>query len=166
MFAATFAPKKQLLGAFLFGPTGAQPRPNWRIARRDAIKPAFGSHYPGVILTLPAKPHPRIVSPTASVETSFSSALSKPVIISFDGVYWYFKQPDTRPRPDALMKQGDPMKANVRSTDHRELAMEAHQRLPTPISGDCCHALRIDHSQWGRPPRSYPNRAAAQGHIW
>jgi hypothetical protein len=111
---------------------------------RPAIKPAFGSHYSGVILTLPAKPHPRIVPPTASDETNFSSALSKPVIIPFDGVYWYFKQPDTRPRPDALIKQGDPMKANVRSTDHRELAMEAHQTLPTPISGDCCHALRID----------------------
>jgi hypothetical protein len=111
---------------------------------KPATKPALGSHYSGVILTLPAKPHPRIVPPTASDETNFSSALSKPVIIPFDGVYWYFKQPDTRPAADARIQQGDPIKANVRSTDYRELAMEAHQTLLAPISGDCCHALRVD----------------------
>ncbi|HEY6764310.1 MAG TPA: hypothetical protein VI386_06020 [Candidatus Sulfotelmatobacter sp.] len=56
----------------------------------------------------------------------------------------YFKRPDTRPNADARIQQGDPIKANVSSTDHRELTMEAHQTLPTPISGDCCHAMRID----------------------
>ena len=111
---------------------------------RPATKSAIGSHYSGVILTLPAKPHPRIQPPTASDETSFSSALSKPVIIPFDGVYWYFKQPDTRPAADARIQQGDPIKANVRSTDYHELAMEAHQTLLNPISGDCCRAMRID----------------------
>jgi hypothetical protein len=109
-----------------------------------AAKSATGSHYSGVILTLPAKPHPRIEPPAAWDETSFSSALSKPVIIPFDGVYWYFKQPDTRPAADARIQQGDPIKANVRSTDYRELAMEAHQTLLNPISGDCCRAIRID----------------------
>jgi hypothetical protein len=114
-----------------------------RVARPN-IKPAFGSHYSGVILTLPAKPHPRILPPAASDYSNFSSALAKPVIVPFDGVYWYFKQPDTRPAADALIQQGDPIKANVRSTDYRKLAMEAHQTLVTPISGDCCHAIRVD----------------------
>jgi hypothetical protein len=111
---------------------------------RPATKSAIGSHYSGVILTLPVKPHPHIKPPTASDETNFSSALAKPVIIPFDGVYWYFKQPDTRPAADARIQQGDPIQANVRSTDYRELAMEAHQTLLDPISGDCCRALRID----------------------
>jgi hypothetical protein len=111
---------------------------------RPATKSAVGSHYSGVILTLPAKPQRRIDPPTASDQSSFSSALSKPVIIPFDGVYWYFKQPDTRPATDARIQQGDPIKANVRSTDYRALAMEAHQTLLNPISGDCCHAMRID----------------------
>jgi hypothetical protein len=111
---------------------------------RPATKSVMGSHYSGVILTLPAKPHPRIQPPAASDERSFSSALSKPVIIPFDGVYWYFKQPDTRPAADARIQRGDPIKANVRSTDYRELAMEAHQSLLNPISGDCCRAMRID----------------------
>jgi hypothetical protein len=106
---------------------------------------ALGSDYSGVILMLPSKPHPRIEPPTPSDQTNnFSTALQKPVIIPFDGVYWYFKQPDTRPKADARIQDGDPIKANVRSTDHRELAMEAHQTLPNPISGDCCHAMRIE----------------------
>ena len=111
---------------------------------RPAPKSAMGSHYSGVILTLPLKPHPRIQPPTVSDETNFSSVLAKPVIIPFDGVYWYFKQPDTRPAADARIQQGDPLQANVRSTDFRALAMEAHQTLLDPISGDCCRALRID----------------------
>ncbi|HEY6412274.1 MAG TPA: hypothetical protein VIX42_01220 [Edaphobacter sp.] len=111
---------------------------------RSSPKLASDSDYSGVILTLPAKPHPRIEPPTLSDQTNFSTALPKPVIIPFDGAYWYFKQPDTRPKADARIQQGDPIKANVRSTDHRRLAMEAHQTLFTPISGDCCHAMRID----------------------
>ncbi|MCU1320452.1 MAG: hypothetical protein JWM43_101 [Acidobacteriaceae bacterium] len=105
---------------------------------------ASGSAYSGVILTLPAKPHPRIEPPTRSNQTDFSAALPKPVIIPFDGAYWYFKRSDTRPKPDARIQQGDPIKANVSSTDRRELAMEAHQMLSTSISGDCCRAMRID----------------------
>jgi hypothetical protein len=104
----------------------------------------LGSDYSGVILTLPAKPHPRIEPPTPSDQINLSTALPKPVIIPFDGAYWYFKQPDTRPKADARIQQGDPIKANVRSTDRRPLSMEAHQMLPTPISVDCCHAMRID----------------------
>jgi hypothetical protein len=104
----------------------------------------LGSDYSGVILTLPAKPHHPIEQPTSSDQTNFSTALAKPVIIPFDGAYWYFKRPDTRPKADARIQQGDPIKANVRSTDYRELKMEAHQTLPVPISGDCCHAMRID----------------------
>lgn len=110
---------------------------------RSAVRPGWGSHYSGVILTLPPKPHPRIVPPTPSDQANYSTALSKPVIIPFDGAYWYFKRPDTRPRPDALIERGDPIKATVRSTDYREIAMEAHQTLPTPFSGDCCRAIRI-----------------------
>jgi hypothetical protein len=105
---------------------------------------ANGSDYSGIILTVPVKPHPRIEPPTRSDKADFSSILRKPVVIPFDGAYWYFKQPDTRPRADAMIEQGDPLRANVRSTDRRELAMEAHQTLPTPISADCCHAIRVE----------------------
>jgi len=105
---------------------------------------APSSDYSGVILTLPAKPHPRIEPPTPSDQASPPAILSKPVVIPFDGQYWYFQEPDTRPNASAHHQQGDPIKANVHSTDRRELKMEAHQMLRTSISGDCCRAMRLD----------------------
>ena len=111
---------------------------------RHTPRLALNSDYSGVILTLPAKPHPHIELPASSDQTNFSTTLPKPVIIPFDGVYWYFKQPDTRPRADAHVQHGDPIKANVLSTDRRALEMEAHQMLSNPISGDCCHTIRIE----------------------
>jgi hypothetical protein len=93
---------------------------------RAALSLAPSSDYSGVILTLPPKSHPRIEPPAPSDSTNFSTALPKPVIIPFDGAYWYFIRPDPRPRADARIQHGDPIKANVRSTDHRELAMESH----------------------------------------
>lgn len=77
-------------------------------------KPTFAhapsSDYSGVILTLPPKPHPPVEPPTRSKQSNGSTALSKPVIIPFDGVYWYFKSPDTRPRPGARVQHGIPSK--------------------------------------------------------
>jgi hypothetical protein len=53
----------------------------------------------------------------------------RPVLIAFDGVYWYFQAPDRRPPLDAKVVQGDPVRAKIRSTKTIPLQMEAHQRL-------------------------------------
>jgi hypothetical protein len=111
---------------------------------RPASTLALHSEYTGIILTVPAKPHSLIKPPSSFAQNDFSVPLSKPVVIPFDGVYWYFKAPDTRPQPNARMQQGDPIKATVSSTDHLELKMEAHQALSPSISGDCCHAIRVE----------------------
>ena len=68
---------------------------------------------------------------------------AKPMVIPFDGAYWYFKSPDERPKRNAPVVKGDPVKANVRSTDFQSLRMEAHQMLGSPISMDCCSAMRV-----------------------
>ncbi len=105
---------------------------------------AVASDYSGIVLTLPVKPHARMELPKRSDETAFAANLRKPVVIPFDGAYWYFKRPDTRPKADAHREEGDPIKANVRSTDRRELAMEAHQTLVSAIAGDCCRGMQLD----------------------
>ena len=102
-----------------------------------------GRDYSGVILVLPPKPHEKIVPPTPANHTQLSNVLAKPVIIHFDGVYWYFKKPDQRPKADAPTVRGDPTKANIKSTDFQPLSMEAHQYLGTPIKMDCCNAIRL-----------------------
>jgi hypothetical protein len=101
------------------------------------------SEYSGVVLVLPAKPHEKLIPPPPASQQHFSGAIAHPVIIPFDGVYWYFKPQDGHPRPDARRTQGDPAKVNIRSTDFLPLEMEAHQKLGTSVSLDCCSALRL-----------------------
>jgi hypothetical protein len=110
--------------------------------KNPASSPTPHDSYSGVILLLPPKPHHEIVPPPPT-PAQFSSLRKKPVIIPFDGAYWYFKQPDQRPKADAPVVHGDATKKNIRSTDMRPLSMEAHQRLDTPIKMDCCRAIRL-----------------------
>lgn len=63
--------------------------------------------------------------------------------IPFDGVYWYFKAPDTRPEPDAHIQHGSPAKIDVRSTDWRPIVMEARQNLGTLVELNCCSHIRV-----------------------
>ena len=107
-------------------------------------KRSSGTAYSGVILMLPPKPHQEIVPPVRPDGLHLAGALAKPIVIPFDGAYWYFKRPDTRPKPDARVQRGDPLKANIRSTDRIPLVMEAHQVLPSFNMTDCCTALRVE----------------------
>jgi hypothetical protein len=63
--------------------------------------------------------------------------------IPFNGVYWYFKAPDTRPELDAHIQHGSPTKLDVRSTDWLPILMEARQNLATPIDLNCCSQIRV-----------------------
>lgn len=76
-------------------------------------------------------------------DMQLSSLRSKPVIIPFDGAYWYFKQPDQRPKGDAPTVRDDPLSKNIRPTNMRPLSMEAHQNLNMSIKVDCCRTLRL-----------------------
>jgi hypothetical protein len=101
------------------------------------------SSYSGVLLILPPKPRQKIVPPAPVSHMQMSKLRARPVIIPFDGAYWYFKRPDRRPKADARTVRGDPTKVNIRSIDFKPLSMEAHQYLGTAIRMDCCSAIRI-----------------------
>ena len=65
------------------------------------------------------------------------------MVIPFDGVYWYFKAPDSRPQATAHVVKGSSLKAKVRSTDEYPLLMAAHQELGMPIDLSCCSRIEI-----------------------
>ena len=128
------------LNALLRTRTIASTTPLSKVNARIVVP---GEDYSGVILVLPRKPHEKIVPPAPANHTQLINVLAKPVIIPFDGVYWYFKRPDQRPKADAPTVRGDPTKANIHSTDFQPLSMEAHQYLGNPIKMDCCNAIRL-----------------------
>lgn len=99
--------------------------------------------YSGVILwPLPEK-HKKIVPPSPA-NNSFTTGVHNTILkIRFDGVYWYFKSPDKRPKPDAHVQHGNPMKVNIHSTDWRPIMMEARQNLGILVDTNCCLQIRI-----------------------
>jgi hypothetical protein len=84
----------------------------------------------GVILTLPIKSREKLLPSPSITRVGQVTMAVRPVRIEFDGVYWYFKAPDPRPRRDAKVVRGDPMRERIRSTNAIPIQMEAHQRLP------------------------------------
>jgi hypothetical protein len=119
------------------------------VARSGGARPpmpevkAPGMDYSGIVLFVPAKPREKTTIPPPASLTSSPGSHTKPMVIPFDGAYWYFKAPDSRPKPNARVVKGDPIKANVHSTDYSPLAMEAHQMLGSPLHMDCCTAMRV-----------------------
>lgn len=102
-----------------------------------------GTDYSGVILFVPAKPRDKKLIPPPVSHTTSTGLHANPMVIPFDGAYWYFQDPDARPRRNARVVKGDPVKENIRSTDLRSLRMEAHQMLGSPIRMDCCSSMKI-----------------------
>jgi hypothetical protein len=101
------------------------------------------SSYSGVILLAPPKAHRKLVSDPPMKHSKLMGRFTKPVIIPFDGAYWYFKRPDPRPKPDARVVRGNPTKENVSSNDWTPISMEAHQHLGTSLYTDCCSEIRV-----------------------
>ncbi|HZL50264.1 MAG TPA: hypothetical protein VFC37_04875 [Terracidiphilus sp.] len=101
-----------------------------------------GPGYSGIILLLPPKPRRTVLPPAPDADQA--AAKAKPQVIPFDGAYWYFKEPDDRPRPDAKVVHGDPLTARIQSTNQLALRMEAHQAIVPAAKVSCCSALRVN----------------------
>jgi hypothetical protein len=97
--------------------------------------------YAGIILTRPKMRH-EIVTPLLAANPEGFRKEEK--TIPFDGQYWYFQAPETRPGVDARVVPGDPAKSRIASTDSMPIVMEAHQRLAREMDMSCCRAMRLN----------------------
>ena len=84
-----------------------------------------------------------VLPPTPGMSPNLD-VINKPVVIRFDGSYWYFQSPRQAPGPEAKVARGTPLHANVHSTNFMPLIMEAHQKLSTRGSLTCCRAIQIE----------------------
>jgi hypothetical protein len=90
------------------------------------------SGYQSIILW-PAPPKKQILPPLPEEDGLTAKGTRRPLILRFDGAYWYFQPPDTRPGPEAHQDHGTPLAASIRSNNSFPLLAEAHQRLVNPI---------------------------------
>jgi hypothetical protein len=97
----------------------------------------------GIILWPPPVKKVEIVPPRPNTPLLGHGVGAKPLVIPFDGPYWYFKAPFVEPGPKAHVAFGQPTKAKMRSTDRMPLRMEAHQNVGLPIELDCCREIDV-----------------------
>lgn len=121
-----------------------------RIPTPKSVGPiANGTHgghddsYVSVVLW-PKQPHPvRVAAPPPQSRPKVVMKLSKPLVIPFEGAYWYLRSREIKPGRNAHVVHGSPTKVNIHSTDWHPLMMEAHQRLSSPIDTGCCRELDL-----------------------
>jgi len=122
--------------------TDAQRREAEALRRRQR-NGEISSGYTGIILwTVPKKKE--IVAPAPLSVSMAAASKRRPMVIPFDGPYWYFQYPYKAPGKDAHKAHGDPTKFNIQSTDRLPLMMEAHQSLASSVALACCNALDVD----------------------
>jgi len=101
------------------------------------------SSYAGIVLWPPPKKKTEIVPPPLHMHSLGAWNTSKPLVIPFDGPYWYFKAPDKKPSLKAHIVHGQPALVDIHSSDWHPLLMEAHQKLSSPIDLNCCLELQV-----------------------
>jgi len=126
-----------------FAPADRRAEP----ARAKAFE---GSEFPdkgdlGIILTPDQLTHTKLVAPPPVMGNGLltSHRITTPLVIPFDGVYWFFKAPDVRPPRRSRQAQGSPEMLDIHSTDRRPLSMEAHDHLGTLIELACCGRIQL-----------------------
>jgi hypothetical protein len=130
-----------LLQALFAGGAGSQPDGQTKQSQTAALG---GGKYPGVILWPDKKPRTMLVPPppVPTMGRGFGSR-SKPMIIPFDGVYWFFNVPDRLPPPNSIVAHGSTIRTVYRSVNPVALQMEAHQNFGSFFELSCCRRIEI-----------------------
>lgn len=119
-------------------------------AREDSSKEALpdsASKGTGGYESLILWPYPekkQIVSPVPVQSTFLAPGTTQPLIIRFDGSYWYLQPPDKRPGPTAHQAHGTPLVADIRSINDLPLVMDAHQPLGSSIPIARCREIEVE----------------------
>lgn len=94
-----------------------------------------------VLWPYPAKKE--IIPPLLPDDSILAPGSKKPLIIRFDGPYWYLQPPEKKPGREAHVAQGTPINVDIASNNAIELVMDAHQRLSRPIRTARCGEIEV-----------------------
>jgi len=115
-------------------------------SKTPALANKYDTNYVGIVLwPPPPKKHAEIHAPVPHSSALRAGALAQPLVIPFDGAYWYFQAPRNGPGAQAHVAHGKPTDAgiNPRSTNESALLMEAHQTLVSAIDPACCREIDV-----------------------
>ena len=69
---------------------------------------------------------------------------TQPLIIRFNGPYWYIQPPNKIPGPTAHQAHGTPLGAEIASINSMPLVMDAHQALGAAIPIARCREIQVE----------------------
>jgi hypothetical protein len=101
------------------------------------------SGYHSVILWPPPEKK-QIVAPLPEPTSLLAPGATKPLVIRFDGPYWYFQPPNHAPSLNAHQTRGTPLAIDIQTNNFVSLIMQAQQALGTPIPLARCRAIDLD----------------------
>lgn len=84
-----------------------------------------------------------IVPPILPVDSILAPGTKRPLIIRFDGPYWFLQPPSRQPGPEAHVAQGTPVDIDFESNNAVALVMTAHQKLARPVPVGRCREITI-----------------------
>ena len=96
------------------------------------------------IILWPIPEKKQIIPPLPTPTSLFALGTSRPVVIRFDGPYWYVQPPDQRPGPTAHQAHGTPLAVNIKAENFIPLTMEAHQSLGRSIRFSRCREIQVE----------------------
>ncbi len=124
------------------------------VTKRAVANPALGhGGYESIILWPPAQKK-QIIPPLPSRTDMLAPGTSRPLIIRFDGPYWYFQPPESQPGPTAHRAQGTPLSTHIQSNNSFPLIMEARQRLGGAIRLARCREIQVEIENREDEPRA------------
>lgn len=95
------------------------------------------------IVLWPFPPKMEIVPPILTPNLTLPAHALKPIVIRFDGSYWYFQPPAMRPGAHPHVAHGTPLDINIHSTNSLPLMMEADQALAAPVRISRCREIQV-----------------------
>lgn len=112
-------------------------------SERQSQSATSKSSYESIILWTVRK-EKKTIAPLAPRTTLLPMGKSSnPMVIPFDGSYWYFKEPNKSPGPKAHLAHGSPLTLDIHSADWLPLVMEAHQDIGSSVDLACCSEIQV-----------------------
>jgi hypothetical protein len=117
---------------------------NQKNRRGTVAQSSLGSGGFESVILWPIPPKKQIIPPVPAPTNLLGPEKSRPMVIRFDGAYWYFQPPDTRPGRTAHQAHGNPLSVNIEANNSFPLMMEAHQRLIGPVRLSRCAEIDVE----------------------
>ncbi len=114
-------------------------------AEKAAAKSAahgLGGYDSVILWPYPAKK--QIVAPMPLQNGPLAPGTRQPLVVEFDGPYWYVQPPDQRPGPDAHHARGSPLGVRIEANNSVPIVMEARQRLASSIPLARCGEIDVE----------------------